>query len=130
MKYLLAAAVLTLAVFAASAQTEKGTGGYRKIGAEQAKTMMDSGTPIIVDVRTPAEYEAGHVPGAILLPNETVADKKPAVLNDTNATVLVYCRSGRRSAEAARKLIKLGYTNVYDFGGIIDWPYETVTGKE
>ena len=101
---------------------------YKKISAEDAKARMDSGdTIVILDVRTQEEYDAGHIAGAILVPNETIADKQPALLPDLDAEILVYCRSGNRSAQAAKKLIAIGYTNVVDFGGIIDWPYDIVT---
>ena len=100
---------------------------YRKITAEEAKARIDSGDPVvIVDVRTPEEFAAGHIPGAINVPNEGILDEMPVELNDLNAEILLYCRSGRRSSEAAHKLLAMGYTNLYDFGGIIDWPYETV----
>ena len=101
---------------------------YKKISAEDAKARMDSGdTIVILDVRTQEEYDAGHIAGAILVPNETIADKQPQLLPDLDAEILVYCRSGNRSAQAANKLLAIGYTNVVDFGGIIDWPYEVVT---
>lgn len=102
---------------------------YRKITPEEAKNRIDSGDDIIiVDVRTGEEYEQRHIQNAILIPNETITtDAKPALLPDYDAEILIYCRSGNRSAQAAKKLIALGYTNVYDFGGIIDWPYETET---
>ncbi len=101
---------------------------YQKITAEQAKERMDSGDELIVlDVRTQDEYDAGHIEGAALLPNETIADTQPDLLPDLDAEILIYCRSGNRSAQAALKLIAIGYTNVYDFGGIIDWPYDIVT---
>ena len=101
---------------------------YQKITAEQAKARMDSGDEIVIlDVRTQDEFNAGHIAGAILIPNETILDEQPALLPDLDAEILVYCRSGNRSAQAAKKLIAMGYTNVYDFGGIIDWPYEVVT---
>ena len=104
------------------------TAEYRKISAEDAKARMDSGDEIIVlDVRTKDEFNTGHIPGAILLPNETIIDTQPDLLPDLDAEILVYCRSGNRSAQAAKKLIAMGYTNVYDFGGIIDWPYDVVT---
>ena len=104
---------------------------YHKITAEQAKERLDSGDELILlDVRTQEEYDAGHITGAILLPNETITDTdQPDILPDLNAEILIYCRSGNRSAQAAKKLVAQGYTNVYDFGGIIDWPYETVTGS-
>lgn len=101
---------------------------YQKITAKQAKARMDSGDAIIIlDVRTQEEFNAGHIAGAILIPNETILDEQPALLPDLDAEILVYCRSGNRSAQSANKLIAIGYTNVYDFGGIIDWPYEIVT---
>ena len=78
-------------------------------------------------VRTKEEYDAGHIAGAILIPNETITTEQPKLLPDLDAEILVYCRSGNRSAQAANKLLAIGYTNVVDFGGIIDWPYEVVT---
>ena len=131
----LAASLLTLsacaspaAAAATPAPTATATVEYKKISAADAKARMDSGdTIVILDVRTQEEYDAGHIPGAILVPNETIADKQPALLPDLDAEILVYCRSGNRSAQAAKKLIAIGYTNVVDFGGIIDWPYDIVT---
>lgn len=99
---------------------------YRRISAVDAKERIDSGDDLIIlDVRTQSEYDAGHIPGAILIPNETISDTPPAALPDKDAEILIYCRSGNRSEQAARKLVAMGYTNVYDFGGIIDWGYET-----
>lgn len=86
--------------------------------------MMEQGNVIIVDVRREDEYQEGHIPGAILVPNESLLSEAPEKLPNQRATLLIYCRSGRRSAEAALKLLSLGYLSVYDFGGIIDWPYE------
>ena len=104
---------------------------YHKISAEDAKKRMDSGDDIIIlDVRTQAEYDESHIPGAILIPNETIGNSKPEQLPDTDQEILVYCRSGNRSAQAAKKLVEAGYTQIYDFGGIIDWPYDTVSGEE
>lgn len=100
--------------------------GYQKISAEKAHEMMQTEQVVIVDVRQPSEYADGHVPGAILLPDNTIAKQAEAVLSDKNVILLVYCRSGRRSKAAAEHLIRLGYKRVYDFGGILDWPYETV----
>lgn len=101
---------------------------YRKISVQEAKRMMEaSAGVVIVDVRTLEEFAQGHIANAILIPNETIGtSQKPAQLPDVNAVVLVYCRSGNRSQQAAKKLVALGYTKVYDFGGIIDWPFETV----
>jgi rhodanese-related sulfurtransferase len=102
---------------------------YQTITAREAKDKMDNDkNVIIVDVRTQEEYEAAHISGAILIPNENIAGSPPACLPDLDAEILVYCRTGRRSAEAAQKLADMGYTNVYDFGGIMDWPYLTIAG--
>ena len=101
-------------------------GEYRKITAEQASEMMNTQEVVIVDVRTQSEYDEGHIQNAVLIPNETIGSEPPANLPDKNAVILVYCRSGRRSEEAARKLVNLGYVSVYDFGGINDWTYGTV----
>ena len=79
-----------------------------------------------MDVRTPEEYTEGYIKGAVNLPNEDIKDTPPALLPDKNAKILVYCRSGNRSQEASQKLIDMGYSQVYDFGGIIDWPYEII----
>lgn len=99
---------------------------YHKITAEDAKAMMDKEDVLVLDVRTQEEYDEGHIPNTILLPNETIDDTPAELLPETDQTILVYCRSGRRSKEAAEKLLALGYVNVYDFGGIIDWPYDIV----
>ncbi len=98
---------------------------YHKIPAAEAKEMMDQSEVTIVDVRTLQEYQEGHVPGEVNIPNEEILDTEPELLNDKDATLLVYCRSGRRSKDASDKLVKMGYKNVYDFGGIIDWNYDT-----
>lgn len=111
---------------AEESQAGAAKGEYHKITAEEAKKMMDSQTVVVVDVRTEEEYQEGHVPNALLVPNESITDQMPDALPDTSAVLLVYCRSGRRSKEASQKLVDLGYQNVYDFGGIIDWPYDTV----
>ncbi len=99
----------------------------QKIGPEKAKEMLDAGGVILVDVRRADEYEAEHIPGALLLPNETILEEAEEKLPDKEAVILIYCRSGNRSAQAAEKLARLGYRHVYDFGGILDWPYDTVT---
>jgi rhodanese-related sulfurtransferase len=129
----LVVAMLTLAACAAPAVAIEPTPTsapveYQKISAADAKARMDSGDELIIlDVRTKEEFDAGHIPGAILVPNETIIDTRPDLLPELHAEILVYCRSGNRSAQAAKKLIAMGYTNVYDFGGIIDWPYDIVT---
>ena len=106
---------------------ESGAAGvYRKITAQEAYDMMTNQAVTVVDVRTAQEYGEGHIANAILVPNETIGEETKAVLQDLDATLLVYCRSGRRSKEASEKLLALGYSNVCDFGGIIDWPYDVV----
>ena len=95
------------------------------ITAQQAKKMMDDlDGYIILDTRTQEEYDEGHIPGAILIPYDEILEKAENVLTDKSQLILVYCRSGRRSKLAAEDLVKLGYTNIKEFGGIIDWPYE------
>ena len=100
---------------------------YTQITQEEAKEMMkkDDGH-IIVDVRREDEYAEGHIPGAILIPNESIETEPPEELPDFDQIILVYCRSGRRSKEAAQKLADMGYAYVYEFGGIIDWDGEIV----
>ena len=99
---------------------------YVNITAEEAKQIMDSEEGyIILDVRTQEEYDQGHIPGAIVISHEEIAEKAEKVLTDKDQLILVYCRSGRRSKIAAEALMELGYTNIKEFGGIIDWPYET-----
>lgn len=101
--------------------------GYEQISPEQAKTMMDTEEAyIIIDARTQEEFDEGHIEGAKLIPEYEIAVRAEAELPDKSALILVYCRSGRRSKIASEELVKLGYTNVKEFGGIIDWPYEIV----
>jgi len=132
--FALALSALTLSACAAPAAAAAPTPTsapvveYKKISAADAKARIDSGDELIIlDVRTQEEFDAGHIEGAILVPNETIIDEQPELLPDLDAEILVYCRSGNRSGQAANKLIAMGYTNVVDFGGIIDWPYEVVT---
>ena len=95
---------------------------YTQISQDVAKDMiLKDGSLVIVDVRTKGEYEAGHIPGAILIPNESITDRKPELLPDLNQVILVYCRSGNRSKQAAQKLANMGYKKVYEFGGINTW---------
>lgn len=99
--------------------------GVKKISAEEAvKTWETIGDHTILDVRAESEYAEGHVPGAVLLPDNEISARAGEVLPDKNKPVFVYCRSGRRSAGAAQTLAGMGYTAVYDFGGILNWPYE------
>ena len=102
---------------------------FHEITAEAAKEMMDGGGVTVLDVRTEEEYQAGHIPGSILLPNESIGDAPPDALPDKDAVLLVHCRTGVRSSQAADKLVKMGYRHVYDFGGIVDWPYETISSN-
>ena len=98
---------------------------YVNITAEEAKQLMDSEEGyIILDVRAQEEYDEGHIPGAIVISHEEIAEKAEEVLTDKDQLILVYCRSGRRSKIASEALLELGYTNIKEFGGIIDWPYE------
>lgn len=101
-------------------------GSYQQITQEEAKEMMDSQDVIILDVREQNEYDSGHIPGAVLLPVGTIDETTAAeVISEKDSTVLVYCRSGNRSKTASSTLAELGYTNIYEFGGINTWPYET-----
>ena len=123
--------MLTLSLFgltACGANNDKGeTLTYEQISAKEAKEIMDTEKDyIIIDARTEAEFAEGHIEGAILIPEYEIADRAEKELPDKDVLILVYCRSGRRSKIASEELVKLGYTNVKEFGGIIDWPYETV----
>ena len=98
---------------------------YQQIPQEEAKEMMDTQKVIILDVREQDEFDAGHIPGAVLLPVGSIsAVTAAAVISESDTVVLVYCRSGNRSKTASQALAELGYTNVYEFGGINTWPYE------
>lgn len=126
---LLAVAVLLAACGSKSAQSSaSSSSAVSKITAEEAKKMMDAGGVTVVDVRTADEYAEKHIEGAILIPNEDIGDTMPALLPDKDTSILLYCRSGNRSAQAAKKLADIGYAHIYDFGGIKDWPYDTVSG--
>jgi phage shock protein E len=101
---------------------------YISVSAEDAKEYMDKEeNHIILDVRTQEEYDAGYIPGAILIPDFEIADRAEKELPDKDQLILVYCRSGNRSKKASAQLVAMGYTNVVEFGGINDWPYEVVT---
>lgn len=110
------------------AQSEEST--YRQVNAEEADSMMEEESGyIILDVRTAQEYSEKHIPGAINIPNETIGAEDIPELPDKEQLILVYCRSGNRSKQASEKLVKLGYTNIVEFGGINDWTGETVSGE-
>ena len=105
---------------------EDSADGYQQISQVEAKAMMDTQVVIILDVREQDEYDSGHIPGAVLLPVGTIDETTAAeVIPEKDSTVLVYCRSGNRSKTASAALAELGYTNIYEFGGINTWPYET-----
>ena len=107
--------------------SDGGSASYDQISGAEAKALMGSESGyIIIDARTQEEYDQGHIPGAILIPEYEIADRAEKELPDKEQLILVYCRSGRRSKIAAEELVKLGYTNVKEFGGIIDWKYEIV----
>ena len=120
--------LLTLALpFGCVGCSDGGSASYDQISGAEAKALMDSESGyIIIDARTQEEYDEGHIPGAILIPEYEIADRAEKELLDKDQLILVYCRSGRRSKIAAEELVKLGYTNVKEFGGIIDWEYEIV----
>lgn len=123
-KRLLLLLILSLILGACSISSAS---GYSKIEPQKAKEMLDNDPSILlIDVRTQSEYDEGHITNAILIPNETIGTVQPTQLPDKTAIVLVYCRSGNRSKQAADKLIKMGYQHIYDFGGITFWPYEIV----
>ena len=128
---LLMAVMLLLTACASGGQVmdrEDMVRSYTQISQEEAKQMMEQdGAQIIVDVRTQEEYDSGHIPGAICIPNESIGTEQPEELPDLDQIILIYCRSGNRSKQAAQKLFDMGYTNVYEFGGIIDWTGEIVT---
>lgn len=103
---------------------------YQQISQEEAKNMMETQETLILDVREQEEFDAGHIPGALLLPVGTISgETAAAVIPKLDTVVLVYCRSGNRSKQASQKLADLGYTNIVEFGGIKDWTGETETGR-
>ena len=119
--------LLAVVLLTACAHTKENDqeAAYMNITAEEAKQIMESREGyIILDVRTQAEYDEGHIPGAIQISHDEITEKAEDVLTDKEQLILVYCRSGRRSKIAAEALVELGYTNIREFGGIIDWPYE------
>ena len=127
MKKLIFLLLAVMMLTACGQDTEKDQGAvYVNITAEEAKRIMDSEEGyIILDVRTQDEFDESRIPGAILIPHDEITEKAEDLLTDKDQLILVYCRSGRRSKLAAEALVELGYTNIKEFGGIIDWPYET-----
>lgn len=101
--------------------------GFKKISHVEAKKIMDTNkNAVILDVRTLEETEDGYIDGAVFIPLDELEQNAESVINDKNFIILVYCRSGKRSVEACKKLVKMGFKNVIDIGGIMDWPFEIV----
>ena len=119
--------LISLSLFGMTACDGENNVTYEQITAEQAKNIMDTERDyVIIDARTEDEFTEGHIENAILIPEYEIKDRAQKELPDKEQLILVYCRSGRRSKIASEELVKLGYTNVKEFGGIIDWPYEVV----
>ena len=117
--------VLSLMLLSSCGNAGSSSSGYRQISMDEAvKMMRDEKDYIILDVRRPDEFAEGHIPGAINVANESIGTEEIPELPDKSQLILVYCRSGRRSKEASEKLVKLGYTNIVEFGGILDWKGE------
>lgn len=128
MKILIATLSILLLLTGCGGETDS---AYRQVSPEEAAAMMGTETDcVILDVRTQAEYEQGHIPGAVCVPNEAIGTEEIPALPDKEQLILVYCRSGNRSKQAAQKLANLGYTNIVEFGGILSWTGETVSGSE
>jgi len=122
---------LSLLILAGCSVPMEQEASYRQISMDEAITMMETESNyIILDVRTPEEFAEKHIPHAINIPNETIGTAEIPELPDKGQLILVYCRSGNRSKQASEKLVRLGYTNIVEFGGINDWPGETVSGNE
>ena len=118
------ALILTMILFLSGCGGNAMENIYQQITQEEAKEMMDTMEVIVLDVREQEEFDAGHIAGAVLLPVGTITEATAAaVIPEPDTVVLVYCRSGNRSKTASSALVELGYTNVYEFGGIITWPY-------
>lgn len=128
-KYIITLLLVTMVSFVGcKAQDEGQSSTVTKITPEKAKEMIEENSEVIIlDVRTEEEFAQGHLKNAILLPDYNVTEKAESVLPDKNAPIIVYCRSGRRSSGASEALNQLGYSNIFDLGGIIDWPYDIVT---
>jgi rhodanese-related sulfurtransferase len=118
--------VVILLTGCTSAKLTSSKNDYMNISAQEAKKIMDTQEGyLILDVRTQKEYDEGHIPGAVLIPDDEIRERAHKQLPDKDQLILVYCRSGRRSKLAAEALVEMGYTNIWEFGGILDWPYET-----
>ena len=122
---------LSLLLLTGCATPAEQESSYQQISMDEAIAMMEEENDyIILDVRTPEEFAKKHIPDAINIPNEAIGTEKIPELPDKEQLILVYCRSGNRSKQASEKLVRLGYTNIVEFGGINDWPGETVSGNE
>lgn len=129
LKFILLAVITILVVTGCKAFGAEGS-GFKSISQKQAMELMQTEKNyIILDVRTPGEYAEGHIPKAVLLPNETIGSQPPVELPNKEQLIMVYCRSGNRSKQAAQKLAKLGYTNIVEFGGINTWTGPIVKEK-
>lgn len=119
--------ILAVMLLTACAHTKENDqeAAYMNITAQEAKTIMDTEQGyVILDTRTREEYDQGHIPGAVQISHDEITEKAEELLTDKDQLILVYCRSGRRSKLASEALVKLGYTNIREFGGIIQWPYD------
>ena len=131
MKLPIVAAILLLAALLVGCAAPAQETGYRQITmAEAVELMAQESGYLILDVRTPEEFQERHIPNAINVPNESIGEDPPSQLPDKAQLILVYCRSGNRSKQAAEKLVALGYTGIVEIGGILDWPGEVVTGMD
>lgn len=120
--------LLSALLFTGCSSNNNQANTYHQISMDEAVVMMEQETDyIILDVRRPDEYAAGHIPNAINVPNEIIGTAEIPELPEKDQLIMVYCRSGRRSKEASEKLVKLGYTNIVEFGGILDWKGETIS---
>lgn len=114
-----------------SVQNTEQKSGYKQVSMEEGLELMEADSDyILLDVRRDDEFEEGHIPGAINIPNESIGTEEIAELPDKNQTIYVYCRSGNRSKQASQKLVDLGYTDVIEFGGIIDYSGEIEKGRK
>ena len=121
--------LILVMILLAGCSASKEEASYRQISMDEAITMMEATSVyIILDVRTPEEFAEKHIPNAINIPNETIGTAEIPELPDKDQLILVYCRSGNRSKQASQKLVDMGYTNIEEFGGINNWPGETVSG--
>ena len=123
--------IISMFVLIACTRKEEINMTYQMITMEEAKTLFETeGDYVILDVRRMDEFESGHIPNAVNVPNEVIGDEKIEELPDKDQRIYVYCRSGNRSKQAAEKLVQLGYTNIIEFGGILDWTGKVETGAK